>query len=36
LYTDSMTIRAIVPNIIPAALMREIILITLCDFFAKR
>ena len=36
LYTESIMIRAAVPTAIPIALIAEIILITLCDFLAKR
>ena len=36
LYTDNIIISAAVPIAIPIALIAEIMLITLCDFFAKR
>ena len=36
LYTDRMMMRAAVPIAIPIALIAEIMLITLCDFFAIR
>lgn len=36
LYTDRIIIRAAVPIAMPMALIAEIMLITLCDFLAKR
>ena len=36
LYTDRIMIRAAVPMAMPMALIAEIMLITLCDFFANR
>ena len=36
LYTERIIISAILPIPIPVALMSEMILITLCDFFANR
>ena len=36
LKTDIMSMSAAVPMAMPAALIAEMMLITLCDFFAKR